>query len=134
MINETFISMCREAKEIQAVWVPKIGDKCFDIDDLNGLGIELVDEGDVFCNSQKDYWEGYIWVPRIEDLQEIHYNNYLGQHVSTTEKSFHRWFWQEYNNKEKSCLENYDWNELWLCFVMNKCFNKQWNGETWVEL
>lgn len=155
-MNTNYILMCREAKELQEQWKPKPGDRIYNpmpsihakynIDILNhyfknengGHDIErvLINENLSFLGystvqSESDIKTRFKWVPRIEDLQEIHYNAYLGQHVSTTEKSFHRWFWQEYNNKEKSCLENYDWNELWLCFVMNKVFDKKWNGQTW---
>lgn len=133
MITEQYILMCREAKELQEDWKPKDGDSIWH--NLKVGFVKFVKKhlhfiiGDDIVRPMVK--EEAIWLPSQEDLQEIHYNSFLGQHISTTEKSFHRWFWQEYNNKEKSCLEQYDWNEIWLCFVMNKVYDKQWNGTTW---
>lgn len=133
-MDEEYIKMCREATEIQEQWKPKSGDMfhfkavinpfkpCMFRSDVNNSIVSYSE------NNQLDK----IWLPRQEDLQEIYMAPYKGGlHVSTMVNSFYRWFWDEYNNKVKSCLEQYDWNEIWLCFVMETCYSKRWTGETW---
>ena len=81
---------------------------------------------------EKPLWKPEkVKIPRVDDLQKIFqeaHNN--GIHLSTVVTLFSRWFWEEYNDKQKDCCEQYDWNVLWLCFLMEKLFTKRWNSET----
>lgn len=118
-MDETYIKMCKEAKEIQELWKPKKGDKA------------LLDSG--FIDYIDELWDkkGFTWLPRQEDLQEIFQEAHgNGIHVSTVVNLFYMWFWDEYNNKQKDCCEQYDWNVLWLCFVMERLYGKYWNSKT----
>ena len=132
-MDNKYILMCQESTEIQELWKPKIGDKCFDIDDLNGLGVELVGEEDVFCNSQKDYWEGYIWLPRQEDLQEILLDK-RGDGAGDIINDFYSFI---VDNEPLPYVSNREAISMfWLVFIMATLYQKKWDSEskTWVSL
>lgn len=121
-MDETYIKMCKEAGEIQELWKPKEGDP-FECTIGDRVSLKIHD-------GIYDYTH-QVWLPRQEDLQEIFQEAHgNGIHVSTVVNSFYRWFWDEYNNKQKDCCEQYDWNVLWLCFVMDRLYGKIWNSKT----
>lgn len=128
-MDTEYIEMCKSAVEIQEQWEPKEGD-C--VGNKSNLDYDFTSSEDIEDVKNSGMWMyGDYWLPRQEDLQQIYLKPYKGGlHVSTMVNSFYRWFWEEYNNKIKSCLEQYDWNEIWLCFVMGTLYNKRWNSET----
>jgi hypothetical protein len=132
MDNE-YILMCKSATEIQKGWKPKGGNRFIDAwGHLRDCEYDIEKKSGSYLLTKQ---QG-IFLPRQEDLQEIYLEPYKGGlHVSTMINTFYHWFWEEYNNKIKSCLEQYNWNEMWLCFVMESLYNKRWNTETkeWEE-
>ena len=131
IMNDKYILMCKEAKEIQNWWKPKVGDKAVDIEGMKDAGVEFIIECDIV--DMKKYFDGdffkdYVWLPRQEDLQKICKKNNIpfGAH------RIGDWF------KEKMHFEligeKGNWNLLWLMFTMEKVYGKQWNGETWVKI
>ena len=147
-MDETYIKMCKEAGEIQELWKPSDGDKIYteysekdrkfaqEHWKSNKKGFSSYVTNFEFLNNPNGTYEPYlkennIWILRQEDLQEIFQEAHgNGIHVSTVVNSFYRWFWDEYNNKQKDCCEQYDWNVLWLCFVMERLYGKYWNSKT----
>ena len=133
-MDETYIKMCKEAKEIQR------GMDGLNKDELNFLWSEgyhvYIKFDDIDCCLKRLKTPisenlSEFKIPRQEDLQEIFQEAHgNGIHVSTVVNSFYRWFWDEYNNKQKDCCEQYDWNVLWLCFVMDRLYGKRWNSKT----
>lgn len=101
MISETFIKMCREAKELQDNWEPKPGD--------------FVEE---------TVRHMYYWLPRQEDLQNILSKTWLVSEPQVLFK-FINWF-KDYEYAICRTL-----NELWLCFYMHMEHSKTWNDGTW---
>lgn len=133
-MDEEYIEMCKKAELIQR-----------EMDSLNKDSLSVLwcdgyhvyikfDDIDCYLKRLKNPVSNNLFdfkIPRIEDLQEIFQKTYgNGIHVSTVENSFHDWFWRSYVEKQKDCSEQYDWNVLWLCFVMEKLFIKRWNSET----
>jgi len=139
--------MCKAAKEIQELWKPKPGDNIFDDMLIKGIIKEFKDDGisltrwkdGKYCRADNLYWK-----PRQEDLQAIYMNinskklwskNVKRRFVKnradvTIMGSFFEWFCHNDEVLEQS------FNHMWLCFVMETCFNKQWDSEKeeWVPI
>ena len=155
-MDETYIKMCKEAKEIQEEWEPKVGHLFFWEDDIKiaesyPTNVDSID-AQMYFDEQDDYidrgrdsqFKNCLWVPRQEDLIKIakKYNGGLtdsGILLKFVEKYF--------TIKERATIRNttyisFDFRSfgdtylnlthLWLMFVMETCFQKQWNGKTWV--
>ncbi|OPY29478.1 MAG: hypothetical protein A4E27_00162 [Methanobacterium sp. PtaU1.Bin242] len=69
-MDETYIQMCREAKEIQGIYESRlcVGDLVFD--ELYGY-IRIEGYGNVDTPKHKA-----VWLPRQEDLQRIYLNSF----------------------------------------------------------
>jgi len=111
--SETYIKMCREAREIQESWECEIGDWY-----INRTICVVCDH---------DPTDDSIWLPRQDQLQEM-----VGVKKLT-------WGWIPFLrfcvtgdwtiNKYSLLFESME--QLWLAFVMKEKYNKTWNGETW---
>ena len=142
MITENFIKQCEKADEIQKLCYYKKGDwfytKKHRNDVTNGLYIISGDWDLCYANSNReDNWltraKG-VWLPTQEQLQEMlnAYSNYERinrfyefVHLDTSEYGWNKWC--EFVNDSSM-------NELWLCYVMKKLYNKIWTGEKWKEV
>jgi|GEM_PF-3493393 len=80
-----------------------------------------------------DEFEPPFRVLRQEEIQEIYLTEADGMHISTMEKSFHNWYWTIYGVRE-GFLKQHDWTILWLCFLMEVCFSRWWDGSEWIEI
>ena len=131
-MDETFIKMCKEATEIQEGWEPRPADKVVLVRlddnpyDLKGsYHLDHLDKDAKDWSNEDLHNEGIYWLPRQEDLQKI---------VLTK-----KWHDVDRLLDEFMCGWNMptgqfnDLTTLWLCFVMETCYNKQWNGKTWVK-
>lgn len=133
-MDEQYVKMCREAKIIQQEI------DTLNKDELNFLWSDgyhvYIKHDDTDCCLERLKTPisenlSEFKIARQEDLQEIFQKAHgNGIHVSTIINSFYRWFWDEYNNKQKDCCEQYDWNVIWLCFVMDRLYGKRWNSKT----
>ena len=151
IMNDKYILMCKEAKEIQEI--RKRWPVCFWEDgDLIYLtpnydpylkeGIYSVVDGYIVMISSPGIYEGdyvggldyediyeVIWLPRQEDLQKIcllqkGYGSRFSEFMLL--RKFHDWA-IDYEYSPFRSL-----NELWLCFVMETVYGKVWNGKTWI--
>lgn len=146
MINEVYIRMCREATEIQEEWEPKEGDyvtywqefankrvpSAFEYLQKDYDGVIIDDLGHPIENCGN-----VVWLPRQEDLQKI-YKEQKELSFDCCYVQFKRWDAFRYQHERFEhglpyfeIFETGDWNILWLCFVMETCFQKEWNGTTW---
>lgn len=160
MMDETFMRMCREATEIQDQWEPKNGDQfvfeeeIYFVGNFMGDGIVLYKEDEMkntdgkiireYSNAFREFrcyeWEDEfvcnkpdaLWLPRQEDLQNIYLNHLRKQlkHPKIIQLDGFLLFpmadW--YNSPKHAKLTI---TQAWLCFVMETCYNKTWNGNTW---
>lgn len=142
-MDDKYIEMCREAKEIQNNWKPKPGDAILDLDVINADS-EFVTEYDIIDMDKclhGNFFEGYVWLPRQEDLQKIYMENQdcNMEYMTLRLRDWLHDKWLHYNSALNDILPDedqfyiLDWNTLWLCFVMETCYNKAWNGKTWIR-
>jgi len=97
-----------------------------------------VDNNIEFKNNGTDRYSNHLkkeakaWKARQEDLQEIFRNKTgnpdpLGIMILATE-----WFKRRKYHDNKSIWN--DMGAMWLCFVMETCYNKTWDGKSWAPL
>lgn len=148
MMDETFLRMCIKGKDIlKRQWTPKAGDRVLTKwnSDENKIELDYLSkdfiskEASVLLRRITD-----VWLPRQEDLQKIALEeghwvydsgykkvDYLSQwDLSNSFISWHKMI-SFYTPKSqfKLCMDSF--NKMWLCFVMETCYNKTWNGSTW---
>jgi len=135
-MDETFILMCREAKEIQDQWKPKDGDyvtywqefankrvpSAFEYLQKDYDGVIIDDIGHPIKNCGN-----VVWLPRQEDLQKIYF-----QHFNLHDEMVVLYHFKQWENSLKAIIQKLfpTITITWLSFVMGTCYNKQWNGET----
>lgn len=126
--SETYIKMCREAKEIQNYYHCNLKGKRGMRGDYGDFVFPIA-YGSVIVISENHYGGEEIWLPRQDQLQEMlidELNNF--RHISYL---FSSWLsaecWQSY----QSTLMSFE--QLWLAFVMLKKYNKGWINETWFD-
>ena len=151
-----YIRACMKAEEIQRLWVPIIGD----LTD-KGIVIDVYSNGylrisyrrnalhhDTTQNHLKEY---LVWLPRQDQLQEIAFehlkqkypayeggkivkHNYNIFNLLNTLNNFIIGFERAIiRDNNYDILETTSIEQLWLAFVMKKCYNKSWNGEEWLR-
>jgi len=123
--------MCKKAIEIQDIWKPTEGD--FTISGVlicgwDGIGIVYSDEDEdgemcdcVECIDKEDE----IWLPHQAQLQGMLSSIYprpVGLLLFFSD-------WIADNTMPEDETSTLD--ELWLMFVMEIKYNKEWNGENW---
>jgi hypothetical protein len=135
-MDETFIKMCKEATEIQERWEPKKGDMIYYVKKKLIEPVTMADK-ELKNRFGYHYKQMGFWLPRQEDLQKI-YKEQKELSFDCCYVQFKRWDAFRYQHERFEhglpyfeIFETGDWNILWLCFVMETCFNKQWNGTTW---
>lgn len=151
-MDEEYIEMCKKAEEIQKIWRNKdltaeaCLDKCGRFCWNKSRSIDCLYEGEPDVND-------CFWLPFQEDLQEIYKTDKMMIDCEMFEK-FMQWMFNftcrkvNYLTGEVTPKFGYSYragvgdeaqalpksistlNELWLEFVMEKCFNKAWNCET----
>lgn len=142
--SEQYIEMCRKAVKVQENWRAKSGDifayhsdNSFSdnfglyVGDIPGRNLKsrhfIRDAGGI-KKPLKEIPTDLIWLPRQDDLQGM----------VVIEKS--EWFltgiatYDTYGfSKEIEYYSHFDsFEKLWLCFVMEKKYNKIWDGSEWV--
>ncbi len=127
--SKDYVQMCSQAKELQDIWKPSIGDF------YNGYRInvvctqELIDTISTDIREHKaDAW--VTWLPRQDQLQTI--VGYPGGFV------FFNFYFKKplFYEKKKPMFPLLYFNsgeQCWLAFVMKDKFGKVWNGEDWVK-
>jgi len=85
----------------------------------------------VLGDAEDEPYEMYhpIWMLRQDQLQDIMLpDEAVSIDIMQLLEKFFDWL-NETDNRGKRSME-----QLWLAFVMNKKFNKDWNGEKWILL
>jgi len=116
-----YIKMCEEAKEIQKT--------------RNGFSsdysgeIWAIRKDKVLRLTYSKYYVGGAWLPRQDQLQEmLIFANYPCQSLS---------FLLQWKKENKIMLSSYrSMEQLWLCFVMKKLYNKICDDKElrWIQL
>ena len=131
-MDEIYIKMCVAAQDdLRRNWTPKVNDRVLTRwnSDKNKLEIDyyskdfVTKKASVLLHHRTD-----VWLPRQEDLQQIWLDK-INENI---------WFlFRDFGDYIQPCWENSaneSFNTIWLCFVMETCYNKRWNGETWEML
>jgi len=137
-ISAKYITMCKQAKEIQTIWNPKRGDFWIFPDSIHSrkyfpslIGRVLTNDTNdtVMCRDLQTppyhiddkLGETITWLPRQDQLQDLcgTFPNYITD-----------WYHFILENGQLESME-----QLWLAFVMDMRFHKQWNNihQTWEE-
>jgi hypothetical protein len=132
-MDSEYITMCKEAKEIQDVWLSHMGspyDKVIHIENYKVMA-EVPHDNMTFAIIpytpeiyRSSELSDYVWLPRAEDLQRIA-SELLSLNMEDLSSDYYEFL--------------YDPSTLitgWLEYVMLKCFNKtwQWVDRIWVEI
>lgn len=134
-MDELYIRMCQQAKEIRDTRKPKWANLKPGFEDFEVVNDNEGNRWYIETTSMEGYVL-YTWLPRIEDLQEI----IKTERNITGEVSIlimfcdymKRDFKAGFTKGIKSIIVN-SMIELWLCFVMETVYHKRWNGTTWED-
>jgi hypothetical protein len=123
--------MCKKAPGIQALFQIEDGDFCF-----KEIVFTLCEK----CNVKDNYGSLYInelnkaeytWLPRQDQLLEMVTDKKSDQKNCKLWNLFKKYITFILVNSDESVLDLPSWEQLWLAFVMEKKFNKIWNGSDW---
>jgi len=118
--SKEFIELCRQAKEIQALWRPDNGDYALQPDgNVNLLWSNYLPD--------KSYrWVlNTTWLPRQDQLQEMVFEGSIWVLLNR----FHGFVFNIYKRYDKDMTME----QLWLHYVMRLKFNKSWENKDWVK-
>lgn len=157
---DDYAKMCKEAEEIQNIWVPKVGDKVIEPDKnfpkwvIGTYNDEAINISNGVVSSNPHYKEGLIWLPTQEDLQKIFMDCVECQIQCATLEAFNDWLFRHdcvqklgsLRKGDKTVVTSYNeskhefpfsimsLNVLWLAFVMEDRFKKVWEETKWVNM
>jgi hypothetical protein len=123
LMDELYIRMCREATEIQELrpessYFPPVKD--------GEVVSDIMGNRWVSYDTSMEQYRVLLWLPLIEDLLNIYKNKIgRGHDVGATIGIIGRWAF----NPNSRHFESFE--ELFLCFVMERLYNKRWNGTSW---
>ncbi len=127
-ISKTYIKMCEQAVEIQAL-------ASYPYAEVK-IGDDWVWRFESTTDLDRQWQQGQnrkVWLPRQDQLQEM---------VGGLECGFIDWenwlgniYGYNYGNKPNGHLHIFDtYEQLWLAFVIKEKFGKVWNGEDWFKI
>jgi len=139
---QMYITMCEKAEELQKVWKPQVADWFYKRDGI-GFGLWLIckiEEGVLLCSGERMSQppfngqlvefripEEYIWLPRQDQLQAL----FEGPSINLLNK-FHDWSNGSYSVFPHTPSAHFtSMEQLWLGFVMEKLYQKVWDGRKW---
>lgn len=134
-ITDEYILMCKKEEKIQKIGkeIPMLkGDDMFYHPTAHVV--------EIWCRwlnlkKDEDFLENLIWLPRQDQLQKIYMEEYEGG--VDMWQAFSEWLFQ--NKKDDKYKQwnvihyQYSGEQLWLAFVMEKRWNKVWDGGNWKE-
>lgn len=131
--SDKYILMCKKAEEIQLNWKTK----AFDIYQDKARIIRVVAE-DYGCEFRSEGINKYgwekkvIWIFRQDRLQEMVKDNFGNLHGL----SYGFYAWQARENLDMLLKQFNSMEQLWLAFVMNEKYSKQWSEEKqdWITI
>ena len=123
--SEKYIEMCRAAEEIQKEWNPKIGDRYWLVGSHH-FGTTIV----IDVDAMSSVWS--MWIPRQDQLQDL-----LGDDLRDIAEGFYDYMTTggydyecpEFNDAR--CKEYGSMEQLWLAYVMETKYGKQWDDSSW---
>jgi hypothetical protein len=142
-ISEQYIKMCRQAKELQELWIPQDYDYIQFYDDNefepryiidlitpkeradSGAYGPYIDKKSKHPKKIEDeiYWNQLIWLPRQDQLQK------LFEEDAWEWSYFNYYFAEDYRNPGEEFPYNSE--EIALMRFMQENFDKKWNGQIW---
>jgi hypothetical protein len=134
-LSKKYIKMCKKAEEIQREWRPRIGDFIYDIDYKKIYVItgnpmdELYEVTKPILVNETNFKERDIWLPRIDQLQEMLLSTDLSIEWQVILDEFYE-FLHLLSTPIFTSME-----QLWLAFVIWEKYKKAWNNEKeeWVD-
>lgn len=136
--SDEYIRMCAAAAEIQQRWARSYGD--FFVDGRgrircwlsrnheekkfrNGFHV-TVDRGVILLSR-------YVWLPRQNQLIEL--AQIPGRRYESITQDFFEWTKRPYDARDEIPAKLFrSMEKIWLAFVMQQKFDKQWDGERWI--
>jgi len=144
------ILMCEKAYEIQNLWKPKVGDFYDSRGNSQIKGVKVLQSlaGGKFrillYNKNIRSIHRHIWLPRQDQYQKMVYEDIVQNCQKTTHWELKDYYFEMLTDAFKlrkwyiqdQCYD-YDhinsMEQLWLAFVMMEKFNKEWDGEEWIN-
>lgn len=138
--SETYIKMCKKAKEIQnAKWLKALHSLCTSHPWIGGDIFAVGDEvfmhdscphagkfiGPDYCNRNA------IWLPRQDQLQEMLYDRLSNPHAWILVEKFSYYSKPQFLGND---ISDMSMEQLWLAFIMKEKYNKVWNGSDWLKV
>lgn len=116
----TYIKMCGKAEEIQQLrnHIYEGGDYCY----CSECGLFIHCEGKLYD------FDGIVWLPRQDQLQEMVFSDDVGVQTITTAI-------EQFSKTEVGATISIfgSMEQLWLAFAMKEKYNKVWDGEQWTS-
>ena len=135
--SDDYISMSKQASEIQEIWRVSYGDWFVEVDDDGEYSISLQDDEQLYLlHIINDIKSKSIWLPSQDQLQSMSGStctiNLLG--------IFDDWITSCLEDNVPATIfkkqyENASMEQFWLCFVMCRNYNKVWSEDkqSWVK-
>jgi hypothetical protein len=136
-----YIRMCAQAEEIQGRWQRQYGDffvgedgrtRCWLSNEPDcvkfkkGYGIRSTEEGIIHVSK-------YIWLPRQNQLIEM--AQVPGRRYDNVVQDFFDWTKLPYGKQAETPGRLFpSMEQIWLAFVMQQKYRKQWNGRRWIDM
>jgi len=151
LFTNRYIKMCKEAKEIQKDWKPKVGDYCVCSRRMIGILTSDKKQKVTYPDGNTGYayvgvrlkdgalWSSRkpIWLPTQEQLQEMVTTNSASSHKDCELiEDFHLWFCEFFKRLySRPAVDDWIMNQFWLVYIMYKNYNKVWHyhKEKWVK-
>ena len=138
--SNAYIRMCDRAKEIQCLWQPIYGDFYADTKGQIRCWIsrkapaERFKKGYGICvKNSVIHLSKYTWLPRQDQLIEM--AQVPGRRYESVVQDFFDWSKRPYGSDAGHTGRLFKTMEkLWLAFVMQKKFNRLWDGDAWIKL
>ena len=138
--SEKYIEMCRAAEEIQKLKPTEADARTWFYCTEHKRFLEYNSELEYqWCGSWNDWHssdgeERVIWLPRQDQLQDL-----LNDDLRDIAEGFYDYMTTEGYNYEypefndARCKEFGSMEQLWLAYVMETKYGKQWDGTAWVD-
>ena len=139
--SQEYIRMCEHAAEIQCRWQRQYGDffvgedgrtRCWLSNDTDwvkfkkGYGIRVEGEGVIRVAK-------YIWLPRQNQLIEM--AQLPGRRYDSIVQDFFDWTKLPYGTTSETPGRLFpSMEQIWLAFVMQQKYRKQWDGRKWADM
>jgi len=133
-----FSKMCKEAKEVQEKWEPKIGDRVVFANEIEGIVVRRIDNNIVVLVPQENtcYFTtrfNLVWLPTQRQLQEMLFpNNYFWHYMglNVLNEKMAKVYGSFYSGGGFESGE-----EFWIAVVMWELVRKIWDicMEKWIR-